>query len=115
MTPKRVQLRRTECGRRVVLPDAVIVARPSKWGNPFKVGETFTRPAMAPGGGQITGYVADNAEAVRLYRRYTARETRVRIEAYQELRGKDLACWCPLDEPSCHADVLLEIANGEPK
>ena len=27
-----------------------------------------------------------------------------------ELRGKDLACWCPLDQP-CHADVLLEIAN----
>ena len=28
-----------------------------------------------------------------------------------ELRGKDLCCWCPLDQP-CHADVLLEIANG---
>jgi hypothetical protein len=27
-----------------------------------------------------------------------------------ELRGKDLACWCPLDQP-CHADVLLELAN----
>ena len=27
-----------------------------------------------------------------------------------ELRGKDLACYCPLDEP-CHADVLLELAN----
>lgn len=26
------------------------------------------------------------------------------------LRGKDLACWCPLDQP-CHADVLLELAN----
>ncbi|KMS57958.1 hypothetical protein V473_07255 [Sphingobium cupriresistens LL01] len=27
------------------------------------------------------------------------------------LRGKNLACWCPLDQP-CHADVLLEIANA---
>ena len=27
------------------------------------------------------------------------------------LRGHDLACWCPLDQP-CHADVLLELANG---
>ena len=27
------------------------------------------------------------------------------------LRGLDLACWCPLDQP-CHADVLLELANG---
>jgi hypothetical protein len=26
------------------------------------------------------------------------------------LRGMDLMCWCPLDQP-CHADVLLEIAN----
>ncbi len=32
-------------------------------------------------------------------------------EIRAELRGKDLACWCPLDGP-CHADVLLEIANA---
>lgn len=29
-----------------------------------------------------------------------------------ELRGKNLACWCPLDQP-CHADVLLELANKD--
>jgi hypothetical protein len=28
----------------------------------------------------------------------------------KELRGKNLACWCRLDQ-SCHADVLLELAN----
>jgi len=27
------------------------------------------------------------------------------------LRGHDLACWCPLDQP-CHADILLELANA---
>jgi hypothetical protein len=27
-----------------------------------------------------------------------------------ELRGKNLACFCALDQP-CHADVLLELAN----
>ena len=27
-----------------------------------------------------------------------------------DLAGRDLACWCPLDQP-CHADVLLDIAN----
>ena len=32
--------------------------------------------------------------------------------APEELRGKNLACWCPLDQP-CHADVLLELANRE--
>jgi hypothetical protein len=34
------------------------------------------------------------------------------VASLDELRGRDLACWCPLDEP-CHADVLLEIANAE--
>ncbi len=34
------------------------------------------------------------------------------VEAIRsELRGRDLCCWCPLDQP-CHADVLLELANG---
>lgn len=32
-----------------------------------------------------------------------------RIKA--ELRGRNLACWCRPGDP-CHADVLLEIANG---
>lgn len=26
------------------------------------------------------------------------------------LRGKNLACWCPIGAP-CHADVLLQMAN----
>ena len=34
----------------------------------------------------------------------------VRDSAIEELRGKNLACFCPLDQP-CHADVLIEIAN----
>lgn len=29
----------------------------------------------------------------------------------EALRGQALACFCPLDQP-CHADVLLELANG---
>lgn len=28
-----------------------------------------------------------------------------------ELRGHNLACWCPPGTP-CHADVLIDIANG---
>lgn len=31
--------------------------------------------------------------------------------AVADLAGHDLMCWCPLDRP-CHADVLLELANG---
>ena len=34
-----------------------------------------------------------------------------------ELAGHDLMCWCPLEDAAgyrvpCHADVLLELANG---
>lgn len=38
------------------------------------------------------------------------------VDGLASLRGKNLACWCPLDQP-CHADVLLELANapGSPK
>lgn len=32
-------------------------------------------------------------------------------EIVAELGGKDLVCWCE-PELSCHADVLLELANG---
>lgn len=34
-------------------------------------------------------------------------------DVVRDLAGRDLACWCPLDQP-CHADVLLEIANTDP-
>jgi hypothetical protein len=35
-----------------------------------------------------------------------------------EIKGKNLACWCSLALPNwgkkdCHADVLLELANRE--
>lgn len=43
-------------------------------------------------------------ERIQLSRRKGWRKIR------RELAGKNLACWCPLDQP-CHADVLLELAN----
>jgi hypothetical protein len=75
---------------------AVKVDRATGWGNPYH------------GDGPY-----DRARVVALFRDYVGRPQqeglRARIKA--ELRGKDLACWCPLDQP-CHADVLLEIANA---
>jgi len=32
------------------------------------------------------------------------------LSRIEELAGRDLVCWCPLDHP-CHADVLLQLAN----
>lgn len=74
-------------------PDgAVYVGRPSKWGNPFRIGVDGTRE-----------------EVVDKYRQMLATNPDLTWEARQELRGKNLVCWCaPLP---CHADVLLEVAN----
>ena len=69
-------------------PEAVFVGRPSKWGNPFRIG--------------IDGTREECVERYRLHLLSSGLDT-------TELRGKDLVCWCaPLP---CHADVLLEIAN----
>ena len=101
--PKRIQMSRQKPWR-ADNPEAVIVARPSKWGNPIKVGETLK---VKVGDDTLGQLVATAMFAVYLFRRY--------VEHYKvdvsELRGKDLACWCPLDQP-CHADVLLELANA---
>lgn len=48
-------------------------------------------------------------ESLRLYRQHAESFDRDRLRA--ELAGRDLACWCPLDQP-CHADVLLVLACG---
>lgn len=102
--PKRIQMSRQHPWR-AENPDAVIVARPSKWGNPVKVGETLPVSHGGERFGTIT--ITEPSMAVFVFRRY--------VEHYAldltELRGKDLACWCPLDQP-CHADVLLKLANG---
>jgi len=49
----------------------------------------------------------------REYMRLMQRDEPERFEEYiTPLRGANLACWCPLDQP-CHAEVLLEIANRD--
>lgn len=118
--PKRIQRKRTLGWR---MPEgAVYVGRPTKWGNPFTVMNGHRQGWLVWDDrdryGWVIhttsdGYVAARstraeamAEAVNRFRRHMFRQWDL-----TELAGKDLACWCPLDQ-SCHADVLLEIANG---
>lgn len=105
-TPKRIQLRRTKGWRK---PEgAIVVARPSKWGNPYMVGKTYHHGWNNPlSTAEVT--VRDAAHAVALFRRWMFNARRSN-DLVPPLRGHDLACWCPLDQP-CHADVLLELAN----
>lgn len=120
--PKRIQLRRTKGWRK---PDgAIVVARPTKWGNPYVLRQGFT--VQTRKGRRETWAVERDDELVYPdVSRHTAAGIAVRMFrdalvngdlditvgfAREALAGHDLACWCPLDQP-CHADVLLELAN----
>lgn len=119
--PRRAQRTRKKGGG---IPDgAVYVGRPSKWGNPFLHAQKYLgldvslalfrnavtgywNPAVIQAGGPTKAVAYDDH---CLWRKRLGGHPQEVIR--QELRGKDLACWCPLDQP-CHADVLLEIANS---
>jgi hypothetical protein len=96
MTNRRIQRRRTRGWR--MPAGTVYVGRGSKYGNKYRVGD--------PG-------VPDAATAVVLYEN-DVWVLGIEPEIQADLRGRDLACWCPLDQP-CHADVLLRVANRQPE
>jgi hypothetical protein len=109
--PTRIQRKRTKGWR---MPEgARYVGRPSWWGNDWRPGDVcnYTIHANAliyPDIHHPAPIVLDRVTAIAHYRRGWAIPQRRRIQ--DDLRGRDLACWCPLDQP-CHADVLLELAN----
>ena len=75
-------------------PNSVYIGRPSKWANPFIIGKDGTRE-----------------EVIKKYKNWLleTKWTTGLILDIEELRGKDLVCWCsPLP---CHGDILLELAN----
>jgi hypothetical protein len=136
--PVRIQRKRTKGWQ--MPPNAVYVGRPGKFGNPFNFSSSDNCwNALALGcrgdakgrseasvkafrqwvdnpGGRIKemefGLVMEaKGKSMQLGPRAKAGTAPSLAEIREELRGKDLACWCALDQP-CHADVLLEIANS---
>ena len=106
--PTRIQMSRATGWRKPA--GAVYVGRPSRWGNPFKIG-----PAITCQGVSIPEMTAETA--VECYRAHITRMLQTHASVAWELealRGRDLLCWCKLDAP-CHGDVLLELANAPPK
>ena len=99
--PHRVQRKQIK-GWRMPL-NTVSVTRPGPFGNPFRVGADH-----------------DATSAVVAYEKWLNGEVQgpgwatppTRAEIQQKLRGKNLACFCALDQP-CHADVLLKIERAE--
>lgn len=101
--PIRIQRKRTKGWRAPM--GSVYVGRPTCYGNPFKVGDVdpLSKKVITP------------VMSVKLYRAYASDMPPKAVgwwfNRLRELRGKDLMCWCRIDQP-CHADVLLELANG---
>lgn len=90
--------------------NTVYVGRPSRWENPFTIGLDGDRDEV------IQKYL----DYLLPYRHHGPNSgldkfffSEMHIRSIQEeLRGKNLCCWCALDQ-KCHADILLEYANME--
>src|SRR5690242_10158178 len=93
----RIQLRRTKGWRK---PEgAVVVARPSRWGNPFTI-----KPVRNDWGERMFAVLWPDGEDVDwCHDMQDARRLAVYMyeppEDVTPLIGRDLACWCPLDQP----------------
>ena len=99
--PTRIQLQTRHGWRKP--QGTVVVTATSKWANPWRLGPTTTRESIVDAYRRwLLGHMGDDF----------LQERQVVMASLPELRGRDLACWCPLDEP-CHADVLLEIVNAQ--
>lgn len=72
---------------------SVYIGRPSKWGNPYVITEQVSRE-----------------EVIRKHRDMVLASPTLIAMIKEELRGKDLVCYC--HPKTCHGDILLEIANA---
>ncbi len=71
---------------------AIYIRRGSKWGNPFRIGAD-----------------GDRATVIAKHARWL-REQHHLLRALDELRGKDLLCFCA--PAAGHGDLLLRLANA---
>lgn len=119
MKPRRVQLRRTKGWR--MPPNTVKADRSTILGNPFHnrklpraklvrlhrhwLKHGITKRAVERIVGQkVTRHNPMTWFTLALHRSIV----RGRLS---ELRGVNMACWCPPREP-CHVDTLIELANA---
>ncbi len=70
----------------------IYIGRPSKWGNPFRIGRDGTRE-----------------QVIEKYRQWIKEQPEL-LAALPELKDKTLGCWCK--PKACHGDVLAELADG---
>lgn len=92
--PIRIQRKRTKGWK--MPANTIYVGRPTRWGNPNDWRAAGRAEAVAAYRAQWLDFFIKDPEALPRLKR--------------NLGGKNLACFCPLDQP-CHADVLLELSN----
>lgn len=104
--PKRIQLSRKKGWK--MPPNTIKADRSTKWGNPFIVGKHGTRQEcvryfrMLLGGYLCLGLDDECLKEQQQLLKHAEKHI-------EQLRGKNLACWCK--GSPCHADVLLKLAN----
>lgn len=89
----RIQRKRVKGWR--MPPNTIYVGRPTKWANPYRIGVNGNRD-----------------EVVELYKDWLREKIEENPKFLEPLKGKDVACWCRLDE-KCHADVIIEALGRE--
>jgi hypothetical protein len=142
--PTRIQLQRTKGWQKP--PDTIMVSGPSRWGNMFVVRRCSCGRKPCWGVIQkwcpwysdlVDGFVATHDDWDSNHHTTKSSAARLAVELFEthtgpcgsyaydarthdqlELRGHDLACWCPLTDENgepypCHGDVLLKWANPE--
>ena len=99
-------------------PDSVKVDRSTIFGNPFTMDKRERAAAVALFREWLTSatWIADCEQRYPpLLTKHLCERRTALLAALPKLRGKNLACWCPLpakgEEDICHAAVLIELAK----
>jgi hypothetical protein len=119
VTPVRMRLQRSkgynlqEASQALNGLPAIRVTRPSRWGNPFEIADISERFGLDEG--------TAHDKAVEFYEQWLLGTLDPSLSPgygppshktiVAELAGNNLACWC-LPEETCHADVLIRLANS---
>lgn len=110
---KPIRIQRSRKHKQVIpngLP-IVYVGRPSKWGNPFKVGEAIWNPKSETVALITPKNIEECVELFKIYMEKGLKEKETWMSKdLHELESKNLSCWCKVGA-KCHADILLELAN----
>jgi hypothetical protein len=116
--PRRIQRRRTPGWRSPMF--AQIVTRPTVWGSPFIIGAPWCPDAETAVtlhrtwlelGALPLGFEIDPKRYPKGITSMTQWRDIVLADAPTMLSGRVLVCWCPEDQPWCHADTLITVAN----